>query len=183
MEFRNTVEIIVNDKIIEPVRENKLVIKELKENSHNKEIIITNIKTNCHAFKMDLEPRQIYLFKETIKVNDELLLVIEQKKIVVYIIELKSKNTDKAIEQILFGRRYADFLIGIIEEKMRYVFPVKEYRGYIFTTKPSDKNTTQGGKYLKCKRKVNGIYILSFSSNAPHDFRKLSLPIKFVRKK
>ena len=70
MDFRNTVETIVNDKIIEPIRENKLVIRELKENSHNKEIIITNLDANCHAFKMDLEPRQIYLFKETIKVND-----------------------------------------------------------------------------------------------------------------
>ena len=180
MDFRNTVEAIVNDKIIEPIRENKLVIRELKENSHNKEIIITNLDANCHAFKMDLEPRQIYLFKETIKVNDELLLVIEQDKIVVYIIELKSKNTNKAKEQIRFGRKYADFLIGIIEEQMRYVFPVKEYRGYIFTTKPTGKNTMKGEKYLKCDSMVDDIFIKFFSRNTPHDFRKLSLPFKNV---
>ena len=115
---------------------------------------------------MDLEPRQIYLFKETIKVNDKLLLVIKQDKIVVYIIELK------------FGRKYADFLIGIIEEQMRYVFPVKEYRGYIFTTKPTGKNTMKGEKYLMCDSMVNDIFIKFFSSNTSHDFRKLSLPFK-----
>lgn len=120
MDFRNTVETIVNDKIIEPIRENKLVIRELKENSHNKEIIIT------------------------------------------------------------FGRKYADFLIGIIEEQMRYVFPVKEYRGYIFTTKPTGKNTMKGEKYLKCDSMVDDIFIKFFSSNTPHDFRKLSLPFKNV---
>lgn len=120
MDFRNTVEAIVNDKIIEPIRENKLVIRELKENSHNKEIIIT------------------------------------------------------------FGRKYADFLIGIIEEQMRYVFPVKEYRGYIFTTKPTGKNTMKGEKYLKCDSMVDDIFIKFFSSNTPHDFRKLSLPFKNV---
>ena len=51
MDFRNTVEAIVNDKIIEPIRENKLVIRELKENSKNKEIIKFFSSNTPHDFR------------------------------------------------------------------------------------------------------------------------------------
>lgn len=125
-DWANTVNRIVNPEIIEKITGNELIIREFKKETKNPEVHIRNLKSSCYAFKMDLEPRSIYLFKESLKINDELLLYIEDDKITVFIIELKSNHPEKAIVQIRFGKIYADFLIGIIEEEVGYIFQNKK---------------------------------------------------------
>ena len=177
-DFDEKVKFYVNESVLEKIVGNELVICETKKNTGNGEVQVKYMRPNCYAFKMDLEPRSIYLFRETIRVNDELILWVEENKITAFILELKSNQIGKAKEQIRFGKKYADFLIGIIEELMRYTFEEKEYRGYIFSTQPSNKNTVRQKDYLDYDEVMDDIYIKKYGKASYYDFRAMSLPIK-----
>lgn len=182
--FRNVIAEIVNEEIIEKITGNQLTIIESKNSNNigkNKEVRICHLPNNCVAFKTDLEPRKIYLFKQPISVNDELLLKIEEDKITVFIIELKSNDPGKAKRQIRYGKKYADFLIGILELEMKSKFKTKEYRGYVFTTNPRYKKPVIRSQYLKEDKNdtvIDGVYIKFFGKSPSYDFRELGKPIE-----
>jgi len=177
--FISAIQRKVNPEIIEKIDRNELCIKEESKTSKNKKVIIKSMKKGCMAFNIDKHPREVYLFKEETKVSDEIIIYIkENKEIIVFIIEMKSDKISSAFKQIKYGKIYIDFLIGILEEEIGYEFH-KEYRGYIFTTKCSEKHPTKIPKKIKATRKLGDIYLKSFPANSNHDFRYLSLPIEY----
>lgn len=94
---------------------------------------------------------------------------------------MKSDSYKAAESQILYGKVYADFLIGILECEMKHTFKEKEYRGYIFTTgKTAAKRTTRREAVIECRKKF-GIHMAKFDAGQKEfDFRAISLPVKDV---
>lgn len=80
-DFSSAVRAKINENIIEKISGNTLLIKEENKNTKNSQIEIRALKRGCYAFKMDSKPREIYMLKEYTKVNDELLLCVEGKKL------------------------------------------------------------------------------------------------------
>lgn len=165
----------VNPEIIENIVGNRLKITEEKSNK-NREVNISSISNNCFAIKLDKQPRQIYLLKEYTKVNDELLLYLNNGKLIVFLIELKSDCISTAYKQIKYGKDYASFLINILQNEMNYTFSDIEYRGYIFTTSSSTKRTT-GKKFKHRCVKKHGIYYKKFPAT-DYYFDYLALPVE-----
>lgn len=176
--FYNAVQRKISQEVIETITGNSLRIQEENPKTKNSEVIITSLDKNCFAFKMDYKPRKVYLLQEDTKVNDELLIFVESNKLTVYLIEMKSDNYRSAEKQILYGKVYADFLIGILECEMGYTFSEKEYRGYIFTTgKSVSKGTTRRKDTIECKER-HGIYIAVFDARQrEYNYLRLSLPV------
>ena len=112
-DFDEKVKFYVNESVLEKIVGNELVIRETKENTKNSEVHVKYMRPNCYAFKMDLEPRSIYLFREMIRVNDELILWVKENKITAFILELKSNKIGKAKEQIRFDQARKAFRQGL----------------------------------------------------------------------
>lgn len=179
--WRDTINNIISSDVVEKIIGNELFIKENGKLAKNQEVHIKYLSSNCHAFRMDLQPHSIYLFQNDIKINDELLLYIEKDKITIFIIELKSNNPKDAIPQIRNGKLCADLLIGILEAKIGYQFPNREYRGYIFTSRQNGKNTVSRKGFLKYDSILDkNIYIKVFNKSSFYSFKELSCPMKDI---
>lgn len=171
----------VNPDIIETLEGKRLTIIEENKQSSNRKVNITHL-SEAKAFKLDKQPRSIYLFKECTKVNDELIIKLDKSgKLIIFIIEMKSNDYKAAFKQINYGKEYADFLIGILEKEMDHKFKDREYRGYIFTSHANAKKPISKEKSISCK-KMDDVYVKVFSCNADYHFKYLSLPVVIQNK-
>ena len=184
-DFSDAVNSVVSKKIIEEKIGNQIEIVEeqnvTKRNGKNTKVTIKRLGNDCFAFKLDFTPHNVYLFERPTMINDELIIRVEDEKLTVFLIELKSDDTSKAKKQIRYGKRYADFLINILELEMNYFFKEKEYRGYICTTNRNAPRPVVRSEHLKKEKKdkvVDGIYIKYFRKAPSYDFGELGLDIK-----
>lgn len=183
--FNNAVNSVVSKNIIEEKISNQIKIVEeqniTKKNGKNAEVKIKHIGNDCFVFKLDVVPHNVYLFERPTTINDELIIRVEDEKLTVFLIELKSDDPSKAKKQIRYGKRYADFLIHILELEMNYFFKEKVYRGYVFTTNVKYRRPIVRSDYLKKEKSdkvVDDIYIKYLGEAPSYDFGELGLDIK-----
>ncbi len=178
MNLQNAISKLINPNVITNTSQNIITIQEENKNSTGHQIIIKNIK-NCISIKLDQDKSEIYFFKKDVTINDETIFYINDEKLYVLLLELKSKKKGKGEKQIQYGKIFANFIVEILEKENNMKFKEIEYRGYIFSTnKIARKSPLKREKTIKADSQKDGIYIKEFKNNSEYIFRNLLLPIQ-----
>ncbi len=169
----------INPDVISNIIQNDLIIREANPKATGKGITIKNI-FNALTLHLDEKNRKIYFIKGETKINDATIFFIDNNKLQVLLIELKSNNVGTYKEQILYGKFYSDFIINVLVHKNTKInFDKIEYRGFVFTTGriKENKRPTKRGIYFSSKE--NGIYYKSMENNKEYNFIELIAPIDY----
>lgn len=168
----------INPDVISNIEEHSLAIEEPNKKALGKGIFIKNIY-NSLTLHLDEKNRKIYFLKSETKINDATILYVNEKKLYVILIELKSKSLRKYKEQIYYGKLYSDFIINILkQDNADLVFDEIEYRGYVFATGRKSEELRSTKREMIAEEFNNNIYFKTFENNKEYNFIELLLPIK-----
>ncbi len=170
----------INPSVITKIEGENLTVIEENKGATGREVRIEQIR-NALTLHLDDNKRKIYFMKVQTKINDTTILYVDEQKLYVLLIELKSKNMSTAKDQIKYGKIYSDFIVDVLRQDSNIKFDDIEYRGYIFRTdrKTSVKTSTVKVRNIVADDYKDGIYFKTFDNNAKYNFKTLVLPISY----
>ena len=158
-----------NDEIIIKEEKNKCGCKKIIFNLKKKKIFAYTLdkdrdkKTNFRTFQV-FNPKTAYISK----INDGNIIIVDDSKIIILLIELKSDNF--TIKDVLLkmenSKIFSNYLIEIINTHYNKSYNLSdiEYKGILFTSKFARKGTTTGGKKVKFEQ-INNLQFAKLACN------------------
>ncbi|GEM_PF-3868657 len=176
--LKNSFSQLINSNVVSKIESNSIKIEEENSNAKGKgEYVIINRLKDCIPINLDQNESKIYFFNKDVSRNDQTIFYVENNKLYIILIELKSCKKGKGEKQIRYGKVLADFIIDILEKETDIKFDEREYRGYIFTTRNSVKRSPSlREKKFKYDKEVENIYIKEVRTNSKYVFNDLVLP-------
>jgi hypothetical protein len=169
----------IHQDLIIPFIRDEVEIKE--ENSECKKVILKSKRKQIFAFTLDINLNNRckmfqFLNQSTPlvnKVNDGIIFYINDNKIFVLLVELKSNNLGDYKKQLHAGKLFVSYLIGILNNSFAKNYTIKEenIKCLVFSLrKTARKQGTTRSKIAYAKD--NGLNIAELQCNDKHIIEK-----------
>ena len=172
----------INKDLVIALASNELVIKENKENTDCKKIILKSRRKNIFAFSLDNDKipnkcKMFYFFNQKTKnitsVNDAIIFYVENNIIYSLLIELKCKQLNEYKKQLQAGKSFMLYLLEILNNSFskKYKIDEKNIKCLIFSLRKTARK--QGTKRKNIiYEETNGLQIAELQCNDNHMIEK-----------
>ena len=181
-EFITNLSNTINEDFKIALVSNEIEIKE--ENSECKKVILESKRKNIFAFSLDINLsnrcKMFPFFNQSTnsinKVNDGIIFYINNNKIFVFLIELKTKQLGDYMKQLQAGKIFAFYLLGILNNSFskNYKIDKENIKCLVFSLRKTSRK--QGTKRTNISYEtINGLNIAELQCNNKHIIEKFLL--------
>lgn len=160
---------VIDERFIIIKANDEIIISEDKNTKGCKKITLNLKQKKVFSYTLDKERdkntnfRTFQFFNPTTasisKINDGNIVIVNNNKIVLLLIELKSERftLNDVLLKIENSKFFFNYLIEIINKSYNKNYKINdiEYKGILFTSKTTTKGTTTGGKKIKFEIRNN----------------------------
>jgi len=169
----------INEDLIIPLVSGELEFTE--DDAECNKVILKSKRKNIFAFSLDknLTKRcdMFPFFNQNTslinKVNDGIIFYINDNKIFILLIELKSNNLGKYKKQLQAGKIFVSYLLGVLNNSFQstYTLQEKNIKCLVFTSRKTVRK--YGTKRMNIEyNEINGLQIAEFQCNDNHIIEK-----------
>ena len=180
-QFLSNISNTIHQDFVIPLQSQELVFYENKENSKCKKVILKYNNRQAFAFTLDInlmnKCKTFPFFNQSTafinKVNDGIIFYINNNKIFVFLLELKSNNLGDYKKQLQAGKLFVYFLLGIVNNAFskNYVLEEKNIKCLVFSVRKTARKQGSRRKNISYEF-VNGLYIAELQCNDNHMIEK-----------